>query len=163
MNPAHTVQFPTEQERSQMPADVRQLWQNKMLVYDFFTRVINDHDLTAADRYLTEGYIQHNPGVPTGREGFKTYFASMFQRFPQTTVHILKILAEGDEVVIYCEHRMANRLTTLRMKTIDIWRIEDDLIAEHWDAVEGYGLTDRIVLSFQPQPNKSNSWFAINA
>ena len=162
MNSAQTPKFPTEQELSQMPAEIRQLWKNKILVHDFFTRVINDRDLTVSDRYLTEGYIQHNPGILTGREGFKTYFANLFKTFSQTTVHILKILAEGDEVVIYCEHRMVNRLTTLKMKTIDIWRIEGGLIAEHWDAVEGYGLRDRILLSLQSQPNKSNSWYKVN-
>lgn len=162
MNSAPTLNFPTEQELSQMTADVRQLWQNKILVHDFFTQVINERDLTAADRYLTEGYIQHNPGITTGRDGFKGYFANMFKTFPATKVHILKILAEGDEVMLYCEHRMSNRLTTLKMKTIDVWRIENDRIAEHWDAVEGYGIGDHLLLSIQSKPNKANSWYTIN-
>ena len=158
----NSVQFPTEQELSQMSAEIRQLWQNKMLVHDFFTQVINNRDLTAADRYLTEGYIQHNPGIVTKRDGFKAYFANMFKTFSKTTVHILKILAENDEVVLYCEHRMVSRFMTLKMKTIDIFRVEDNLIAEHWDAVEGYGFKDNMLLSLQSKPNKSNSWFAIS-
>ena len=132
------------------------------LVHDFFTSIINERDLTAADRYLTEGYIQHNPGIITGREGFKAYFTNLFKRFPQTTLHIVKILAEGDEVVTYCEYRFASRLVNLKMKTIDIWRIEDNLIAEHWDAVEGYGTRDRLLLSLQSRPNNSNSWYVVN-
>lgn len=162
MNSTHTLKFPTEQELDEMSVDLRQLWQNKMLVHDFFTRVINDHDLTAADEYLKEGYIQHNPSILTGQEGFKSYFINMFKTFTKTRVYIVKILAEGDEVILYCEHHMANGLMTLKMKTIDIFRIEDNLIAEHWDAVEGYGFSDRILLSLQSQPNKSNSWFVIN-
>ncbi len=158
---ATTLEFPTEHELTQMPQEESQLWNNKKMVYDFFTQVINNRDVTAADRYLTEGYIQHNPGITTGREGFKAYFTNMFKTFTQTKVHILKILAEGDEVVIYCEHQLSNRLTSLKMKTIDVWRIEDDLIAEHWDAVEGYGFSDRLLLSIQSQPNKTNSWYTV--
>ncbi|MEO0596984.1 MAG: hypothetical protein AAF126_12790, partial [Chloroflexota bacterium] len=70
MTTTQTLSFPTEQELSQMPEEDRQLWQNKVLVYNFFTRIINKRDLTAADQYLKEDYIQHNPGISTGREGF---------------------------------------------------------------------------------------------
>lgn len=162
MKPVQPMNFPSDQELSEMSADLRSSWQNKKLVHDFFSRVINDHDLTAADQFLTEYYIQHNPGVPTGRDGFKAYFTNLFKTFPQTKLHILKVLADRNEVVTYCEYRFANRLTTLKMKTIDIWRIEDGLIAEHWDAVEGYGIRDRVLLSLQSRPNRSNSWYKVS-
>ncbi|MEL6407625.1 MAG: ester cyclase [Chloroflexota bacterium] len=161
MTTTQTLSFPTEQELSQMPEEDRQLWQNKVLVYNFFTRIINKRDLTAADQYLKEDYIQHNPGISTGREGFKAYFTNMFKSFSETTVHVEKILAEGNEVVLYCEHHMVGRLASLKMKTIDIFRLEDNLIAEHWDAVEGYGLKDHVLLSLQPKPNKGNSWYKV--
>lgn len=162
MNATPTLTLPTDQEINAMSTESRQLWQNKKLVHDFFTSVINKRDLTAADTYLTEGYIQRNPGIKTGREGFKAYFTNLFKNFTQTEVHITKMLAEGDEVVTYCEYRFAGRLLKLKMKTIDIWRIEGDRIAEHWDAVEGYGIPDRLLLSLQSQPNKSNSWYELN-
>ncbi|MEM7800529.1 MAG: ester cyclase [Chloroflexota bacterium] len=162
MNATQTLTIPTEQKLSQMPEEIRQLWQNKKIVHDFFTQVINERDLTAADRYLTEEYIQHNPGIATGREGFKAYFANLFKTFAQTKVHILKILAEGDEVVLYCEHHMVGRLASLKMKTIDIFRLEGNLIVEHWDAVKGYGLRDQILLALQSKLNRSNSWYKID-
>ena len=92
MTSAQTLMLPTKEALDEMPEDLRALWQNKILVHSFFTRVLNERDLTAADSCLTVDYIQHNPGVPTGREGFKTYFANLLKNFPQTTLHIVKLL-----------------------------------------------------------------------
>jgi predicted SnoaL-like aldol condensation-catalyzing enzyme len=39
--------------------------------------------LELADKVMDPGYIQHNPNVPTGRDGFKTYLARVPGRTPQ--------------------------------------------------------------------------------
>ncbi len=39
--------------------------------------------LELADKVMDPGYIQHNPNVPQGREGFKTYMARVPGRTPQ--------------------------------------------------------------------------------
>lgn len=43
---------------------------NKRIVYDLWREVLEGGHLYLADRYLAEGYVQHNPGIPTGRKGF---------------------------------------------------------------------------------------------
>src|SRR6266704_5929976 len=40
---------------------------NKRLVYDFWREVFEGGHMEFAERYMAEGYIQHNPNVPTGR------------------------------------------------------------------------------------------------
>ncbi|MBC8057852.1 MAG: hypothetical protein H7Y61_14870, partial [Rhizobiales bacterium] len=40
---------------------------NKRVVYDFWREVFEGGHMEFAEKYLTEGYIQHNPMVPTGR------------------------------------------------------------------------------------------------
>src|SRR5881394_1767600 len=63
-------------DQARMLADTNpQLVANKRLVYDFWREVIEGGHIDRADRYLTEGYIKHNPTVPTGRAGFKDVFA----------------------------------------------------------------------------------------
>ena len=47
---------------------------NKRLVYDFWREVFEGGHLELAETYLTDAYIQHNPNVPTGREGFVEFF-----------------------------------------------------------------------------------------
>ena len=48
---------------------------NKRLVYDFWRKVLEAGHLELANQYLDEGYIQHNPNVPTGRAGFVEFFS----------------------------------------------------------------------------------------
>eukprot|EP01030_Chromulinospumella_sphaerica_P019705 gene19705-19602_t len=44
---------------------------NRELVLTFYQQLFGDKDITAIDRYIDEGYIQHNPTVPTGRAAIK--------------------------------------------------------------------------------------------
>jgi hypothetical protein len=44
--------------------------ENRKVVVAFYERFFNQHDLGAADRYIGDFYIQHNPNVPNGREAF---------------------------------------------------------------------------------------------
>src|SRR6516164_8323835 len=41
---------------------------NKRLVYDMYRVLIQGGHTELAPRYFTEGYIQHNPNVPSGRD-----------------------------------------------------------------------------------------------
>ncbi len=52
-----------------------QLAANKQLVYDMWRTIILAGQVDAAERFLTEGYIQHNPTVPTGRAAFQQFFS----------------------------------------------------------------------------------------
>ena len=55
---------------------------NKRLVYDFWRSVIEAGHMDLTDKYLSEGYIQHNPNVPTGRAGFVKAFSAMTKPKP---------------------------------------------------------------------------------
>ena len=150
--------FPNDEEIAALPPEQQQLWKNKKLVRDFFYRLHDNRDLTAAEDYLPVNYIQHNPTIVTGREGFKAYFKNLFRTFSKNKLDMLMFFAEGDMVVTYSEYEASNMLMRLRMKFIDIWRIEDGKIVEHWDAVQGRSLKDALILATQPQPNKANAW-----
>ena len=151
--------FLTDEEIAALPAEQKRLWKNKKLVRDFFYRLHDNRDLTAADDYLSPDYFQHNPNIVTGREGFKAYFRNLFRMFSKNRLDMLMFFAEGDIVITYSEYDASNVLMHLRMKFIDIWRIENGKIVEHWDAVQGRGLKDALILAFQPQPNKKNAWW----
>src|SRR5262245_42753404 len=49
---------------------------NKRLVYDFWREVFVGRDMTKAETYMAESYVQHNPNVPTGRAPFVAFFGS---------------------------------------------------------------------------------------
>jgi predicted SnoaL-like aldol condensation-catalyzing enzyme len=113
---------------------------NKRIVFDFWRVVLEAGHLELADRYLRKDYIQHNPGVPTGRDGFVAFFKSHhLPRKPlEPALHtpIVSIVAERDLVVVIClynapfEGEPSRAYTTVRT---DMFRIDGGKIAEHWD------------------------------
>jgi hypothetical protein len=56
--------------------------ENRKVVVAFYERFFNQHDLGAADCYIGDVYIQHNPNVPNGREAFVEGFTRVFCTIP---------------------------------------------------------------------------------
>jgi len=119
-----------------------QLRANKRLVYDMWRTILNAGHVEAADRYLAPDYIQHNPTAPTGREAFKQIFSSFVTRqdeVPQTIDNpVVTIIAEGDYVVmaLVTEYPESDGTGTYTSTHFDMFRIENGLIAEHWDSIQ---------------------------
>src|SRR5689334_16375918 len=77
------------------------LAQNKRFVYDFWREVFEAGHLELADKYMAEGYIQHNPNVPTGRAAFVEFFGKIRKPKPieaKVAAPLVSIVAEGDLV-----------------------------------------------------------------
>ena len=115
---------------------------NKRLVYDFWREVFEGGHLEFAAKYLAASYIQHNPTVPTGRAGFVDFFAKFAQPKPiQPTIEapLVAIVADGDLVVLVFVREVAEPADATRKYTttwFDLFRIENGLIAEHWDPAQ---------------------------
>src|SRR3954471_10187614 len=80
-----------------------QLAKNKKLVYDFWREVLEGGHLELAAKYLLPTYIQHNPNVPTGRQGFIDFFSKFAKPLAiKATIkaNLIAIVAEGDWVVL---------------------------------------------------------------
>jgi predicted SnoaL-like aldol condensation-catalyzing enzyme len=112
---------------------------NKRLVYDFWREVFEGGHLELADRYLAEGYIQHNPMVPTGRAGFVEFFKAFSKPKPiaaKVKAPLVAIVAEGDWVVLSFVSPGVDAKDPAKTYTttwFDMFRIENGKIAEHWD------------------------------
>jgi predicted SnoaL-like aldol condensation-catalyzing enzyme len=127
-----------DQERLLADADPK-LAANKRLVYDFWREVFEGGHLDAAERYMTESYIQHNPNVPTGRAAFVAFFSKFAKPAPvepKIKAPLVAIVADGDLVILSFvksapdPHDASVRYTTT---WFDMFRIENGRIAEHWD------------------------------
>ncbi|MGO3885330.1 MAG: nuclear transport factor 2 family protein, partial [Mycetocola sp.] len=109
--------------------------QNAALVTNFFTQVFVDGEYRqAADRFLSEDYIQHSPEVAGGAEGFISGMGGFLDATPELSVSVKRVLAEGDLVLVHSH--MVNAPGEQGSAVMDIFRVEDDVIAEHWDAVQ---------------------------
>jgi predicted SnoaL-like aldol condensation-catalyzing enzyme len=108
---------------------------NKRLVYDMWRTLIEARDTQAAQQYIAEGYIQHNPNADTGRAGVLEFFSSLGPAQPvqeRVSTPLVAIVAERDYVaLVQVDEQAQPRPYTTTW--FDLFRIEDGLIAEHWD------------------------------
>ncbi len=110
---------------------------SKSIVREFYTTVLINRDVDAAPRFLRPDYIQHNPNVPTGLNGFMDTFRARFaQPLPADYKReLLNIVAENDLVVIYVRQTWMSRDGKPHQAAgFDMFRVQDGKIAEHWDA-----------------------------
>ena len=105
---------------------------NKEIVMEFIDKVFNAWDLTELDRYMREDYRQHSPEVKDGREGFKEFARGFFGAKPH--MHVFKMAEDGDMVFVFFKCTFGEGNETA--KVCDIYRLEDGLLAEHWDVVQ---------------------------
>ena len=102
---------------------------NKALVLKALTELNVDRDLSAFDRYFTDRLIQHNPRLPDGTDALRALLAANTNMQSQTGM----VTADGDIVMV---HRRIEGLGPKPTVGVDIYRIEDGRIAEHWDVLQ---------------------------
>ncbi|UWQ98185.1 nuclear transport factor 2 family protein [Rhodobacteraceae bacterium S2214] len=113
--------------------DLDQTEANKALVEDFLTKSLIEHaEVNITDYISPVTYIQHNPMVADGLEGFGAFMAEMAQQgisMDYTKVH--KVIGEGNFVLTMSEGTLGEDPTAF----YDLFRVEDGLIVEHWDVI----------------------------
>lgn len=116
------------------------LEQNKRNVIAFYEQMFNDCDPRGAVKaYVGDEYIQHNPHVASGKDGFIAYFERMADEFPGKRVVIKRSLAEGDHVVLHCHQIWPDGL---EYAGIDIFLLSSGgKITEHWDVLQELSTT----------------------
>ena len=122
---------------------------NKKVLGAFAEAVFVNKDLTAVDQYMRSDYVQHDPLVNQGASGFKEFFSSWFASVPDWQYTLRKIAAEGNEVWVYGTYAGTLKKDWLGItasgqkyafEALDIFRLQDGKLAEHWDVMDIYGL-----------------------
>lgn len=117
-----------KEEKGQTQLDINK--ENKRIVLDFYQQMFGDKDLSAVDRFIAPEYIQHNPAVADGAAAFKAAASKWFEGQPKTKIDVQHIASDGDLVFIDLKNKNADG--SLK-STIDIFRLENGKIVEHWD------------------------------
>jgi predicted SnoaL-like aldol condensation-catalyzing enzyme len=107
---------------------------NRQLVLDMYARVLQPLDSSHMDEFFTSTYIQHNPGVVTGPSGLKGLLDRARVQSPNAEHRVKRVFADGDYVIAHV-HVIINP-GELGRAVVDIFRIENGRIAEHWDVAQ---------------------------
>ena len=104
---------------------------NKALVLEAFDTLFNKRDYEAAARFWSDTYIQHSAHIGPGRDGLFNLIRSAPDALRYE--HQL-ILAEGDYVIVHGRFSGIGR--PVAWIAVDIVRIENGRLAEHWDVLQ---------------------------
>jgi predicted SnoaL-like aldol condensation-catalyzing enzyme len=117
---------------------------NLRLVLDMFEHVLKPMDSAAVDRFISPDYIQHNQMVEPGVGSLKAFLDLIRGQTPDAVHDVKRAFVDGDHVTVHYHVRRWPGDTGWAV--IDIFRVEDGLIAEHWDVMQD-------VVESGPNPN----------
>jgi len=104
---------------------------NKAFVLEAFETLFNMRDYAAAERYWSPRYIQHSAHIAPGREGL---FELVKAAPPTLKYEPGLVVAEGAFVILH--GRFSGFGLPVNWIVADIIRIEDGILAEHWDVIQ---------------------------
>ncbi len=111
------------------------LEKNKQTAIAFYDLMFNQCKPKAAiESFVGDDYIQHNPHVEDGKNGFIQYFLKMAKEYPGKKVEIKRVIAEDNFVVLHCLQHWPGLPD---YAGIDIFRFDKKgKIVEHWDVLQ---------------------------
>ena len=117
---------------------------NLRLVLDMFEHVLNPMDSSAVDRFISPDYIQHNQSVEPGVASLKAFLDMIKRQTPEAVHDVKRAFVDGDHVTVH--YHVRRWQGDLGWAVIDLFRVEDGLIIEHWDVMQD-------VIEGGPNPN----------
>jgi len=108
--------------------------ENKKNAIAYYRMAFEGNPKKATEIYAGTHYIQHNPTVKDGIEGFIAYFERMAEEFPEKSVEFLRAVAENDMVAL---HTLQTWPDNDQYVTMDFFRFDHNgKIVEHWDSIQ---------------------------
>lgn len=123
--------------------------ENKQIVQALLNEAIMGEGPGAAfDRFAKANYVQHNPRLPNGKEGF-VEFINIVLGCKDFAAEPKRVIAEDDLVVIHAKITGFHwpdepaPSSPQSFAWVDVFRLEDGKVAEHWDLYQPIPPEDR--------------------
>jgi steroid delta-isomerase-like uncharacterized protein len=119
-----------------------------------YLKMLNTHDPDVVDQFEAEGYVNHEALFSAeGREANRQMWHAFFSGLPDVSASMEDLVIAGDRVVgrfVYRGTHTGDFMgvpatgSAVEMRSIDIWRVEDGMFAEHWDEINAMQLFQQI-------------------
>ena len=138
--------------------------ENKATVRRFVDEVQSGGNIDAIDELCSPEFVNHSapPGVPSNCDGVKLVTAMFRQAFPDSYFTVEEMVAEGDKVAtrktFHGTHQgefmgIPPTGQQVSIGLIDIVRIADGQVVEHWSIGDNLGMMQQ--LGVIPQPGQT--------
>jgi predicted SnoaL-like aldol condensation-catalyzing enzyme len=129
------VQEAVQQQPSCLEVGCEEL--NKALIQPIYNDVINGLNTGLLSTIYAENYIQHNSDIASGISGVESYYTDMTTDNPNHVATIKHIVADGDYVAVHWHYGDDAENEFAGTAWIDLYKIADEKIIEHWDVSMG--------------------------
>ena len=107
---------------------------NKKNAISFYQTAYLGNPKEAAEKYVGDEYIQHNPLVGNGKDAFVEQFERMTHEYPDKSIEFVRSVAEGNLVALHTHKIWPGGEEYV---TMDFFRFDDNgKIVEHWDSMQ---------------------------
>ena len=108
--------------------------QMKENAINFYKMAYEGNPKRAVELYVGDEYIQHNPDVANGTQGFIDYFERMQAEYSEKSINFVRAIAEDDLVALHTHQVWPGNDQYI---TMDFFRFDNNLkIVEHWDSIQ---------------------------
>lgn len=119
-----------------------------------FYSELSKGNLTIVDELVADDFIEHEMSdFSADKTGLKKYFAMMRTAFPDLTLNVEFYMAESDKVAAYLTMNGTHKGefmgipatgNKISVKTIDIIRIKNGKVVEHWGVTDGMAMMEQL-------------------
>jgi predicted SnoaL-like aldol condensation-catalyzing enzyme len=107
---------------------------NLELVLAMYRDVLMPMDSARVDRYISPDYVQHSSLAEPTVQALKDFLDFVKVQSPGGTHNLKRAFVDGDHVIIH--HHVIRHAGDPGLAVVDIFRVADGLIVEHWDVLQ---------------------------
>lgn len=108
---------------------------NLQHVLAMFHNVLVPLDSSRVDEYIRADYVQHSQMAEPGVASLKAFLEAKQTENPDALQHMKRAFVDGDHVILHY-HVQPGGSDDPGFGVIDIFRLEDGMVVEHWDCVQ---------------------------
>jgi len=114
--------------------DLTQEEANIAIAMEFYDLLLNQKDFAKGKELMGPYYTQHNPNAADGFEGIEKHINMLRETYPENHGEIKRVFSNGDLVALHVHSKRTP--DSLGNAVVDMFRIENGKVVEHWDVVQ---------------------------